>query len=302
MTGGVSQLLFGNVALIGCGLVGSSVCLDMRHHNLARRIVGYNVPNAAAEDARRLGVVDDVEPDLADAVKNADLVILATPVAAIADLMAQMSDHLRPDCIVMDVGSVKQVVVQASARLGIMQRQFVPCHPMAGGHHSGCVHARMGLFAEQCVWLTPVHSTSSKALQVIENLWRTLNANPKIESAKKHDEICAVNSHLPHLLAFAYMNCANQHADKESIFQSAGAGFRDFTRIAAGDPSVWSHIFKGNSRAILNELREFRLQLDQMEMAIHASGETSSLLEIIATSQQSRQSWEQMQSNLVGKA
>jgi prephenate dehydrogenase len=286
---------FRKVALIGCGLLGSSLCLDLRQAQSALQISGYNVPLADAQRAQALGVIDQAYAELAQAVDQADLVILATPVGAMAELMVAMAEHLLPDCIVMDVGSVKGAVVKASERLGSMQSRFVPCHPMAGGHHSGCAHARVGLFSKQCVWLTPTSNTDPRAVERVTQLWRALDAEIRIASAQAHDEICAANSHLPHLLAFAFMNSVAEHPQKDMILQSAGAGFRDFSRIAASSPALWNQIFKNNAHALLKSLHSFRQCLQQLEIAIQSTNEDSALLEAIATSQKCRQAWDHLQ-------
>jgi prephenate dehydrogenase len=289
--------LFRRVALIGCGFLGSSLCLDLRQREIAHYISGYNEPFEFAQSAQAMGIVNVAQSSLQEAVRDADLVILATPVVAMSELMESMAGYLSPNCTVMDLGSVKQAVVQASVQLGDLRRRFVPCHPMAGGHQSGCKHAKVGLFAKQTVWLTPVDDTEPQALHVIEQMWKLLDAHVLVEAANIHDDVCAINSHLPHLLAFAYMNSWDQHCHKELIFQSAGAGFRDFTRIAASNPNLWDSVLKSNQSAIRQALNALKESLNHIEEAMNQAIDHPALLNAIFKSQASRNAWELMKIN-----
>lgn len=263
---------FKKVALIGPGLIGSSLALAMREAKIADKITAFDLNSDVAERAKTLGVVDDTAGDFNAAVSDADLIILATPVGAIADLCALLNVHAPSGAFVIDVGSVKGAVAHAAQTLRD-DIVFVPCHPVAGTEQSGPEAGFATLFQDRWCIITPLQNNNDAAKAAIEratDLWEAVGANVEIMDAAHHDLALAVTSHLPHLIAFTLVGAADDIesvTEAETIKYSAG-GFRDFTRIAASDPVMWRDVFINNKDAILEVLGRFSEELAVMQRAI----------------------------------
>ncbi|RYY84861.1 MAG: prephenate dehydrogenase/arogenate dehydrogenase family protein, partial [Comamonadaceae bacterium] len=235
--------MFEQLGLIGCGLMGGSFALALKKAKLVKRVVGYSKSPSTTERARQLGVIDLAAPSALLAVSGADLVLVAVPVAASEATFKSIKHGLSAETLVMDVGSTKGDVIEA-ARRGLQElfTCFVPAHPIAGKEVSGIEHAEATLFKGRQIVLTPVRATLRSNLQRASRTWTALGGDVIQMTPEAHDGAFAAVSHLPHLLAFAFINGIAGQADGKRFLALAGPGFRDFSRIAASDPAVWRDI------------------------------------------------------------
>lgn len=262
------------LALIGVGLIGGSAAAAFRESGAVAHVTGVDPDAAATALALERGVIDAVAPSIADAVRGADLVLLAVPVGAMAAALAQVAAAAAPAAIVTDVGSTKaSVIAAARAALGTGGppfARFVPAHPIAGGELPGVRYARADLFRGKRLITTPVADTDAQALARVERLWQAAGAEVQRIAPDEHDRIFAAVSHLPHLLSFALVAQIAAEADGARKLGFAGAGFRDFTRIAASSPVMWRDIALANREALSAELRGYRRLLDELQLAVDA--------------------------------
>lgn len=280
------------LALLGCGLLGGSTASAWRRQGRVQEVVGFDTDARCSGRARALGIVDSVAPDLVSAAQGADCVLLATPVGAIDSVLRALAAHLGPRTIVTDVGSTKAgIVASARAALAGASARFVPAHPIAGGALPGIEHARPDLFEGRWVITTPDTSTDPQALGAIEANWSACGARVERMDAQEHDRIFASVSHLPHLLAFALVDFVAGQSDGSRKLQFAGAGFRDFSRIAASDPVMWRDIALANRAALLEQLRGFHGALDEVARAVE-QGDAAALERIFARASQARRAQE----------
>jgi cyclohexadieny/prephenate dehydrogenase len=262
--------LFERVALVGLGLIGSSIARAARHLNLARSIVAVDASEAVVERVRELGIADEATTDVAAGVRDADLVILCVPVGVCGTVAEAMRPGLKPGCIVSDVGSVKASVIgQVQPHLpdGV---SFVPAHPVAGTEHSGPDAGFSTLFHNRWCILTPPEGMDETAIESVRAFWEAMGSNVEVMTAQHHDLVLAITSHVPHLIAY---NIVGTAADLETVTQgevikfSAG-GFRDFTRIAASDPTMWRDVFLHNREAVLEMLGRLNEDIALLARAI----------------------------------
>ena len=262
--------LFERVALVGLGLIGSSIARAARHLNLARTIVAIDASDAVVKRVLELGIADEATTDAAAGVKDADLVILCVPVGVVGAMAQAMKPGLKAGCIVSDVGSVKaSVVAQVQPHLpaGV---HFVPAHPVAGTEHSGPDAGFSTLFHNRWCILTPPEGTDTSAVERVQAFWSAMGSNVEVMTPQHHDLVLAITSHVPHLIAY---NIVGTAADLETVTQgevikfSAG-GFRDFTRIAASDPTMWRDIFLHNKEAVLEMLGRLNEDIALLARAI----------------------------------
>jgi cyclohexadieny/prephenate dehydrogenase len=262
--------LFERITLIGLGLIGSSIARAARHMNLARTIVAVDASETVVARVRELGIADEATTDPATGVKDADLVILCVPVGVCGKVAEAMRSGLKAGCIVSDVGSVKSsVVAQVQPHLpeGV---GFVPAHPVAGTEHSGPDAGFATLFHNRWCILTPPEETEEAAVERVRAFWTAMGSNVEIMTAQHHDLVLAITSHVPHLIAY---NIVGTAADLETVTQgevikfSAG-GFRDFTRIAASDPTMWRDVFLHNREAVLEMLGRLNEDIALLARAI----------------------------------
>lgn len=283
--------MFEQLGLIGCGLMGGSFALALKKAGLVKRVVGYSKSPSTTEKARQLGVIDVEAPSALLAVSGADLVLLAVPVAATEASFKAMKHLLNAKTLLMDVGSTKRDVVEAARRtLGNHLGTFVPAHPIAGKELAGIEHADANLYTGKQVILTPIERTLTTQLRQAEAVWQALGCRVRQMSPQAHDSAYAVVSHLPHLLAFAYMNGILGQGHSKDQLSLAGPGFRDFTRIAASDPKVWRDIFSANKDELLVQSRLFREALLALEQAV-ANGQLDTLTDLIAQANRARSGW-----------
>ncbi|MEO8420615.1 MAG: prephenate/arogenate dehydrogenase family protein [Hyphomicrobium sp.] len=273
----MSQPMFQRVALIGIGLIGSSISHAMQRKRLAKEIVGSARTRQTLDTALKLGLIQKGYDSAAEAVAGADLVILSVPVGACGPLAAEIAPHLQPGAILTDVGSVKAAVVRDMAPHVPAGVHFVPGHPIAGTEQSGPEAGFAELFEGRWTILTPEPGTDAAAVDKLKAFWMALGSKVEIMSAPHHDMVLAITSHLPHLIAYNIVNTAEhleRVTDKEVIKFSAG-GFRDFTRIAASDPTMWRDVFLNNKEAVMEMLRRFSDDLAELRSAIEgADGDT----------------------------
>ena len=283
--------MFEQLGLIGCGLMGGSFALAMKRAGLVKRVVGYSKSPSTTERARQMGVIDVEAPSALLAVSGADIVMIAVPVSATEATFKAIKHLVRPDTLLMDLGSTKREVVDASRR--VLREQvgcFVPAHPVAGKEVSGVEHADADLYAGKQVILTPIERTNPVQLQKAFELWSALGCKVKKMSPEAHDAAFAAVSHLPHLVSFALMNAiAGQPAGQEYL-TLAGPGFRDFTRIAASDPAIWRDILISNREELLAQSKLFQRNLQALELMI-ASGNAEALEGLIDQASATRANW-----------
>lgn len=264
-------MMFEQLGLIGCGMMGGSFALALKRAGLVKRVVGYSKSPSTTERARQLGVIDVEAPSALLAVSGADLVLLAVPVAATEATFKAIRHLVRGDVLIMDVGSTKREVIDAARR--VLRDQvgvFVPAHPIAGKEVAGVEHADADLYHGRQVILTPIERTLPPQLEKAHQLWNALGCQVKQMTPEEHDAAYAAVSHLPHMVAFALMNAIQGQASGQDFLTLAGPGFRDFTRIAASDPSVWRDILMSNREELLAQSRHFQRALHALETAINA--------------------------------
>ena len=266
----MAEPVFQRLTLIGIGLIGSSIARGAKAFGLARQIVICDANPQALARAAELDLGDVYEADAAQAVAQADCVILCTPVGTLASVAASIASALQPGTILSDVGSTKQSVMRDVAPLVPEGVAFVPAHPIAGTEFSGPDAGKPDLFQERWCLLTPSADTDEAAVQKIEALWHGLGARTARMDAPHHDRVLAIVSHLPHLLAFTICGTADDLADetRQEVLQFAASGFRDFTRIAASDPVMWRDIFLNNKEALLEMLARFSEDAQAMARAV----------------------------------
>ncbi|MBO9441777.1 prephenate/arogenate dehydrogenase family protein [Phaeobacter italicus] len=266
----MTQPVYNRIALIGLGLIASSMAHAIRRGNLAGEITGYARSEATRETARRINLCDRICDTAADAVEDADLVVLCVPVGAMGPVMEEIAPKLKPGATVSDVGSVKRHVIEAVQPHIPQGVHFVPAHPLAGTEHSGPEAGFAELYDNRWCLLVPVEGTDPDAVERLRTLWEGMGANVDEMDADHHDLVLAVTSHAPHLIAYTMVGVADdlrRVTDSEVIKYSA-AGFRDFTRIAASDPTMWRDVFLTNKDATLEILGRFTEELFALQRAI----------------------------------
>jgi prephenate dehydrogenase len=282
---------FEQLGIIGCGLMGSSFALAMKRAGLVKRIVGYSKSPSTTAKALQLGVIDVEAASALQAVSGSDIVLIAVPVAAIEGTFKAIKHMITPDMLIMDVGSTKTDVVEAAQRiLGSLVGSFVPAHPIAGKEVSGVENADVNLYKDRQVVFTPIGRTLTAQLRRAETVWTALGSKVQSMSPEAHDAAFAAVSHLPHLLAFAMMNSIASQKNADDFLALAGSGFRDFTRIAAGDPEMWHDIFMANRTQLLAQIDVFKQTLQGFEASIIAN-DSQKLETAIAAASKVRAQW-----------
>ncbi len=263
--------IYDRVALIGLGLIASSMFWAMKRGGLVGEVTGYARSAETRETAREIGLCDRVCDSAVEAVEGADLVVLCVPVGAMDAVAREIAPALKPGATVSDVGSVKRAVIEAVEPHLPENVHFVPTHPMAGTEHSGPTSGFAELFDGKFCLIVPMPDSDSAAVERVEKLWRAMGSQTdRMENPDYHDLVCAVTSHAPHLIAYTMVGVADdlrRVTDSEVIKYSA-AGFRDFTRIAASDPTMWRDVFLTNKEATLEILGRFTEELFALQRAI----------------------------------
>jgi cyclohexadieny/prephenate dehydrogenase len=271
---------FRKIALIGFGLIGGSIARAARAQGLAGEIVTTARSAKTRARVKELGIVDAVVETNAEAVKDADLVILCIPVGACGAVAEEIAPHLKPGAVISDVGSVKGAVVRDMAPHLPTQVHFVPAHPVSGTEHSGPDSGFAELFINRWCILTPPDGTDPNAVERLRAFWAGLGARVEIMTPDHHDLVLAITSHLPHLIAYTIVGTADELAQVTSseVIKFSAGGFRDFTRIAASDPVMWRDVFLANKEAVLEMLGTFNEDLSKLTRAIRR-GDAEALFE-----------------------
>jgi len=294
--------MFKQLGLIGCGLMGGSFALALKKAGLVHRVVGYSKSPSTVEKARRLGVIDVAAESALLAVSGSDIVLIAVPVSATEDTFKAIRHLIDPDVLCMDVGSTKTDVVAAAKRV-LKERtvSFVPAHPIAGKETAGIEHADPLLYQGRQVILTPMAENDPALVQKATDVWAAIGCQVLKMSPENHDTAFAAVSHLPHLIAFAYMLAVSEQPAGREFMSLAGPGFRDFSRIAASDPAVWRDILLANKEEMLKQSQAFRQCLDRFE-SLMREGDTQQLQALIADVSTTRSQWRLGQSRPVTPA
>tara|TARA_Y100000589_G_scaffold40538_5_gene34074 strand:+ start:9378 stop:11594 length:2217 start_codon:yes stop_codon:yes gene_type:complete len=257
------------VVIVGLGLIGGSFAMGLKAHGLCHEVVGCSRSRSTLDRGLALGVIDRAEPDIQAAVAGADLVMLAAPIGATEALLKAMAPALDGNTVVTDAGSVKgNVVAAARAVFGKVPPWFVPGHPIAGSERSGVEAAKADLYVNHKVILTPTPETDPEALNLVQHTWRGMGADVLCMDVAQHDAVLAATSHLPHLLAFSLVDTLSKEDENQEIFRYAAGGFRDFTRIASSDPTMWHDIFIANRQSVLDVIGHFSRGLEVFKTAV----------------------------------
>lgn len=269
--------MFKTVTIIGTGLLGGSLARDLKSLGLAEKIIGVCRSESTAAAAMSHGVVDEVLP-AEQAVKTADLVVLATPMQAMLPLLQSLMKHIPPSTIITDVGSVKtDLYFQLDKHVPAALSQFVLAHPIAGGENSGVGASKLGLFKNKHVIITDTVEVSSDFSDKVAKMWSALGAKVMRMSLQEHDATFAKTSHLPHVIAFSLVNFLSHQDDRERLFDLAAAGFYDFTRIASSDAEMWRDICITNRDQVLSALDGFKEQIERIRGDVANSDQTAIL-------------------------
>lgn len=283
--------MFKKLCLIGVGLIGGSIARAARQCGLAETIVGYgrkqDEDNLAA--ARQINVIDDYTLDIGQAVEGADCVIIATPVGSIHTVFDELKPFWSEQAVYSDVGSTKgSVIAEAEQVFGYVPSNFVPAHPIAGAERSGVLASVDDLFSDKRLIITPLADTSPEALAKVQGFWQRLGALVSIMDVDHHDTVLAATSHLPHLLAFALVELLGRKDEQVEIFKYAAGGFKDFTRIASSDPTMWLDICMANKHKIIPLIEQLKGELDTLALAL-ATDNSQQLFETFTYARQARQ-------------
>ena len=262
--------MFKHVAIIGLGLIGSSLARAIKKHGLADAITAIDRDEDVCETVRQLGLADHVTSDARAGTETADLVMLAVPVGACGAVAKVIGPTLPKDCIVTDVGSVKQAVIDAVSPHLPKHAYLVPGHPIAGTEHSGPEAGFAELFEKRWAILTPLEDVPLKAVEKVSGLWEACGSMIEIMEPHRHDLVLGITSHLPHIIAYTIVGTATdlEEHTKNDVIKFSASGFRDFTRIAASDPIMWRDIFLNNKDAVLEILQRFNEDLTALQRAI----------------------------------
>ena len=283
--------LFDKVAILGIGLIGSSLARAIKRAGAAKSIVTFDGNREHGLRALALGVVDQAPDSAAEAVAGADLVVFAVPMGAYAELAATIAPHLAPGAIVSDVGSVKMAVIRDLGPHIPEGVHLVPAHPIAGTENSGPEAGFAELFQGRWSIVTPPPGTDESAVQRVVDLWRAVGSSVEIMEAGHHDRVLAITSHLPHLIAYTIVGTATdlEATLQQEVIKFSASGFRDFTRIAASDPTMWRDVFLNNREAVLDVLQRFTEDLTALQRAIRW-GEGEQLFELFTRTRAIRRS------------
>jgi len=285
-------MMFKQLGVIGCGLIGGSFALAMKKAKLLKKVVGYSKSPSTIDQAKKLGVIDQGAESALMAVAGSDIVLIAVPVSATESTFKAIRHLIKPGVLVMDAGSTKaNVCAAAEAHLGDALPAFVPAHPIAGKESGGVQHAEASLFQGRQVILTPLAQTADTQIQRATDVWSALGSQVLRMTPQHHDQAFAAVSHLPHLLAFAFFQSVASQPAGRDFLSLAGTGFRDFTRIAASEPSVWRDILMANAAEVLVQSQRFRQALDGLEAMIRA-GDGLELEERVRQISEARAQWQ----------
>ncbi|HEX9685925.1 MAG TPA: prephenate dehydrogenase/arogenate dehydrogenase family protein [Burkholderiales bacterium] len=286
-----AKFRIGKLVVIGVGLIGGSFALALKRARAVRRVVGVGRTRGNLADALRLKVIDEASREPARAVRDADLVLLATPVGQMPAVMSAIAPHLPARAVITDAGSTKRDVIACAQRfLGAHLARFVPAHPVAGTELSGAAAAVPGLFRGRNVILTPQAGTAAGAVALVRRAWEACGARVVRLDAGAHDEILAAVSHLPHVIAFALVNLLAGRRNPAQLFGLSAGGLRDTVRIAGSSPEMWADICVANREALLAALEGYENELEQTRAAIERA-DAQELRLLFARARAAREKW-----------
>ncbi|MDG1232514.1 MAG: prephenate dehydrogenase/arogenate dehydrogenase family protein [Pseudomonadales bacterium] len=280
------------VSVIGLGLIGGSIAAGIKQQGLASSVCAWD-PNAASLAlGHDLGIIDSIAADINEATAQSDLIVLAVPVQSMEQVLRDID---LKDQVITDVGSVKGIAIEAARRVfGELPENFIPGHPIAGSEKQGVVAADPNLFRQHKVILTPGEASNPAAIARVEKLWNGLGAEVVRMSVSHHDDVVAQTSHLPHLLAYALVDTLSAGGDSLEVFEYAAGGFRDFSRIAASDPTMWSDIFEANKEPLVQVLDQYLLKLETLKQLIE-SGEADQIKDVLIRAKVARDHFSNIQ-------
>ena len=283
---------FQQVAIIGLGLMGASIAAGIKQQALAANVVAWDADATSLDLGCDLGLIDKASDSIADATSEADLIILSVPVQAMAGVLSQITLNGQ---IITDVSSVKGFVIDTvKAVYGEIPANFVPGHPIAGSEKHGVIAANPDLFRRHRVILTPLKETSDQSAEKVTRLWTSLGAEVVLMTPEHHDDVLAQTSHLPHLLAYALVDTLSAGGDSLEVFEYAAGGFRDFSRIAASDPTMWSDIFSTNVSPVVDILEKYVTELQHLKQLIE-EGDSEALKAVFERAKAARDHFSKLQ-------
>ena len=283
--------MFDQISIIGCGLIGSSIFKGLKKVGSIKKIITYDNDKSVNEIIKKDKLSDEIFKSAGDAVKNSDLIIIATPISSFENVLNSIKDNLKTGSILTDTCSVKTGVSKILEKINLKNSVCIPGHPVAGIENSGPKAGFADLFKNKWTILTPSKSTDENTIQKVSNFWESLGSKVKIMSDEDHDKILTFTSHLPHVVAYNIVKTSMSHDEevKDDIIKYSAGGLRDFTRIAASDPIMWRDIFIDNSALIIQAIDKFIKNLDEFKKAI-SEKDSKKLIEIFEKSKDFRKS------------
>ncbi len=283
--------MFDQISIIGCGLIGSSIFKSLKKAGSVKKIITYDNDKSVNEVIKKNNLSDEIFNNVSDAVKNSDLVIIATPISSFEKVLNSIKDNLKAGSILTDTCSVKIGVSKIFEKMNLKNSVCIPGHPVAGIENSGPKAGFADLFKNKWTILTPSKSTDENTIQKVSNFWESLGSKIKVMSDEDHDKILTFTSHLPHVVAYNIVKTSMSHDEevKDDIIKYSAGGLRDFTRIAASDPIMWRDIFIDNSALIIQAIDKFIKNLDEFKKAI-SEKDSKKLIEIFEKSKDFRKS------------
>jgi prephenate dehydrogenase len=279
------------LAVCGVGLIGGSFALALKHSGAVRRVVGAGRSRENLERALAVGAIDEIASDAGAAARGSDLIFVAVPVQQTEAVLGQVAAAMGDAAIVTDAGSTKQDVIASAQRaMGPKIERFVPAHPIAGAEKSGADAASAALYRDRLVVLTPLPGNPLAAVELVRGLWLECGARVARMAPREHDEVFAAVSHLPHALAFALVAMMAARDESTKLFSHAGAGFRDFSRIAGSSPEMWRDICLANAPALLNELDAYQSTLSELASLIR-KGDGAGVEAVFSRAREARARW-----------
>ena len=281
--------MINKITIIGVGLIGGSLALALKERNLAKAVFGYGRDQTRLEEAQKSNVIDAFSTNIKEAIDEANIVVIATPVGTFKDILDQIEPLISSNVIITDVGSTKSDIVNiVNDVLRDKSSYFIPAHPIAGKERSGFEVSDSKLYDGKKVIITPQETNSPESIDVIDQMWKNVGADVDFMSAESHDNLLGMTSHLPHMLAFSLVNYLVDQNPNASIY--AGGGFKDFSRIASGDAIMWRDICLQNKNQIMNHLKGYQSTLDDLLEAINDE-DSEKLGQLFTTAKKTRDSW-----------
>ena len=281
--------MINKITIIGVGLIGGSLALALKERNLAKVVFGYGRDQSRLEEAQKSNVIDAFSTNIKEAIDEANIIVIATPVGTFKDILHQIEPLISSNVIITDVGSTKSDIVNiVNDVLRDKSSYFIPAHPIAGKERSGFEVSDSKLYDGKKVIITPQETNSPESIDVIDQMWKNVGADVDFMSAESHDNLLGMTSHLPHMLAFSLVNYLVDQNPNASIY--AGGGFKDFSRIASGDAIMWRDICLQNKNQIMNHLKGYQSTLDDLLEAINDE-DSEKLGQLFTTAKKTRDSW-----------